>query len=114
MIFLPEPDPEVVSSIMSRMVVVLIMGCLASQTESSGGYGVRDWTLFFGPCDRFAHQKLIAAHTPRTISPITHGNTFHAVAVVPVSLFRIYALVFFLKMLSGKAIKQETYAFLIK
>lgn len=81
---------------MSFIVLVIIMGCLVSQTESSVGYGVLDGTLLtpLPPLpERFAHQKLIAAHTPRTISPITHGIIFHAVAVVPVSLFRMYLLV---------------------
>ncbi|CAH2215507.1 jg22269 [Pararge aegeria aegeria] len=66
---------------MSRMVAV-IMECRVSQQDSSGAKSDRDSRLStLG--DRLAHQRLMAAHTPSTMSPMIHGSTCHAVAVEP-------------------------------
>ena len=82
---LPDPEPEVVSSIISFIVAVII-GWRVSQNESSGAKRDLDSRfMVFG--DLLAHQQLIATQTLSTKNPIIQGRTCHAVAVGLDSLF---------------------------
>lgn len=72
----PEPEPEVVNSIMSLIVAVPIIWCLVSQRDSSTGKRGREPRLCLLR-DLF-HHTLIATQTPTIIIPTIHGTTCHA------------------------------------